>query len=172
MNVISLFNNQIPLIAIQMRAFKIDKFVSLSFVRVLDIFTPGDDDELEEYVEVDRAYWEKKTPESLKILEELFKDIQKSISNLSIKYNQQYLGTLENGKSNNFCMLFPQRRGNCRIGVVLKPSDVEAYRDKVEFSKYYERESRAYINLTSAELASKKELILEIIKLSHRNFSS
>jgi len=58
LNVISLFNGMIPLIAVQMSALKLDDHLGLVFTKVLDQMTLGlvDDDE-ETQEPTDRAYW-------------------------------------------------------------------------------------------------------------------
>ena len=59
LNVISLFNGAIPLVAIQMRAIKNEDQVGLFFTTVLDQMRLGlvdDDEEVQEIT--DRAYWE------------------------------------------------------------------------------------------------------------------
>ena len=61
MNVISLFNGFIPLIAIQMNALQMDENISLVFTTVLDQLTLGLVDEDEDFTDVtDRSYWEKR----------------------------------------------------------------------------------------------------------------
>src|SRR6266481_4671538 len=62
LNVISLFNGTIPLIAIQMQALRIGENVTLVFTTVMDELTRGliDEDEDAEAVPADRAYWENK----------------------------------------------------------------------------------------------------------------
>ncbi len=62
LNVISLFNGHIPIVAIQMSAFKINEnSIGLNFVKVLDetALQTYDDDENSQTM-VDRAYWENK----------------------------------------------------------------------------------------------------------------
>jgi hypothetical protein len=62
LNVISLFNGFIPLIAIQLSALRVGDAVSLVFTTVLDELTLGLVDEEEEAEPTDRAYWEKRGP--------------------------------------------------------------------------------------------------------------
>lgn len=57
MNVISLFNGAIPLIALQLSAYKVGNDISLAFTRVIDRVTPGSDEE-DVYEITDRNYWE------------------------------------------------------------------------------------------------------------------
>jgi len=73
-NVIRLLNRAVPIIAIQLSAFRFDDEVVLQFIRVLDIYDEvGGEPEEEEGAElVDRAYWEKKSrPESLAVVESI-----------------------------------------------------------------------------------------------------
>ena len=60
LNVISLFNGQLPLIAIQMQAIKVADHITLVFTTVMDELTRGlvDEDEDAAATPTDRAYWE------------------------------------------------------------------------------------------------------------------
>ena len=57
MNVISLFNGSIPLIALQLSAYKTGEDVALVFTKIIDRIDLGTDEE-EELVTTDRNYWE------------------------------------------------------------------------------------------------------------------
>jgi hypothetical protein len=61
LNVISLFNGTIPLIAIQMQALRIGENETLVFTTVMDEMSRGlvDEDEDAEAAPTDRAYWER-----------------------------------------------------------------------------------------------------------------
>jgi hypothetical protein len=62
LNVISLFNGTIPLIAIQMQGLRIGESVTLVFTTVMDELSRGlvDEDEDAAAAPTDRAYWEKR----------------------------------------------------------------------------------------------------------------
>jgi hypothetical protein len=60
LNVISLFNGTIPLIAVQMQALTVGSAFTLVFTKVLDEMIRGLVDEDEEAAPTDRAYWEQK----------------------------------------------------------------------------------------------------------------
>ncbi len=60
LNVVSLFNGTIPLIAIQMQALKVGENITLVFSTVMDELTRGLVDEDEDAAPTDRAYWEKR----------------------------------------------------------------------------------------------------------------
>jgi hypothetical protein len=78
MNVISLFNGTIPLIAIQMQAYKVGEHFTLIFTKVLDELPRGpvDQDEEAEAAPTDRKYWEedRASKETLQLTDELFSD--------------------------------------------------------------------------------------------------
>src|SRR6266699_2811335 len=73
-NVIALFNGSIPLVALQLNAFKVGTNVSLVFTKVLDELRLGPVDEDEEVQAVtDRAYCEKRaTKATLEMTDHLF----------------------------------------------------------------------------------------------------
>src|ERR1700731_3371633 len=73
-NVIRLLNRAVPMIAIQLSAFRFGDEIVLQFIRVLDIYDEiGGEPEEEAGAElVDREYWEKKSrPESLAVVESI-----------------------------------------------------------------------------------------------------
>lgn len=60
MNVISLFNGAIPLIALQLSAYKQGDNITLAFIKVLDrVFVANEDEE--QYVVADIKYWENRS---------------------------------------------------------------------------------------------------------------
>ena len=60
MNVISLFNGSIPLIALQLSAFKQDDDLALTFTKILDRVTYANEED-EQFEVTDRKYWETKS---------------------------------------------------------------------------------------------------------------
>lgn len=67
MNVISLFNGTIPLIAMQVSAFKNGDDISLVFTKVIDRVTlENDEDDIVE--PTDRNYWENRSTSKMLII--------------------------------------------------------------------------------------------------------
>ena len=62
LNVISLFNGFIPIIAIQVKALRIENTISLLFTTVVDEMALATEEE-DESIKVDRKYWEDKGSE-------------------------------------------------------------------------------------------------------------
>ena len=107
MNVISLFNGAIPLIALRLSAFQQGEDISLIFTKVLDRVTIDDEDIVPETT--DRNYWEKKsTPKMLKVVDSIFKDLHDIIGDYSLNYNKYYIGMVKDGLSKNFIAFRPK----------------------------------------------------------------
>ena len=109
MNVISLFNGHIPLIAIQIAAYKVGENISLTFTKVLDQMTLGTDEE-EQYEITDRKYWEtRSTAKMLKSVDNIFADISQLATGYELKYNKFYIGLVKDGIAKNFILFKPKK---------------------------------------------------------------
>ena len=109
MSVISLFNGAIPLIALQLSAYKQGESYSLAFTKVLDRVTYASEED-EQFEVTDRKYWENKsTPKMLKEMDSIFDDLQGIIGGYSLKYNKFYIGMTKDGISKNFLMFRPKK---------------------------------------------------------------
>ncbi len=111
LNVISLFNGHIPLIAIQMSALQWDGKVALVFTKVLDELRRGLVDEDEEaYEPADRPYWEKKASrDALGIADELLKTVKAIDPKFDLNYTKSYIGLAKEGRANNFVTFRPKK---------------------------------------------------------------
>ena len=124
LNVISLFNGVIPLMAIQMKAVQLGDTISLMFTTVLDQVRLGLVDEDEEVQEVtDRPYWEKRGSKStVAIADQLLEMVQSLDPRLELKYNKFYIGLARDGQPNNFVSFTPQKNA-LRVEARLQKSD-------------------------------------------------
>ena len=111
LNVISLFNGMIPLVAIKMSALKLNDNVGLVFTKVLDQMTLGlvdDDEEIQETT--DRSYWIKRGSEkTVAMCDQLLGTVQSLDSELELKYNKFYIGLAKNGQPCNFVVFRPKK---------------------------------------------------------------
>ena len=109
MNVISLFNGNIPLIAIQISAYKNGEDVSLVFTKVIDRITLGvEEDDIDEVT--DRNYWENRsTSKMMKNVDEIFKDLGELVEGYELKYNKFYVGLSKDGYVRNFISFQPKK---------------------------------------------------------------
>src|SRR5437588_10394480 len=112
LNVISLFNGFIPLVAIQMQGIKLGDQISLVFTTVLNQMPLGLVDEEEEVKETtDRSYWEQRASKaSLEMMDAVLTSIIKPIDpTLAVQYNKFYIGMGRNGQTNNFVVFRPKK---------------------------------------------------------------
>ena len=111
MNVISLFNGSIPLIALQLSAFQTGDDISLVFTKIIDRIDLGTDEE-EELVTTDRNYWvnTKSTKHMMKLVDSIYEDLGDLISGYELKYNKFYIGLAINGIAKNFMAFRPKKK--------------------------------------------------------------
>ena len=111
MNVISLFNGSIPLIALQLSAYKTGEDVSLVFTKIIDRIELGTDEE-EELVITDRNYWEndRSTKEMMKIVDSIYEDLGDLLVGYELKYNKFYIGLSIDGVSKNVLSFIPKKK--------------------------------------------------------------
>lgn len=110
MNVISLFNGAIPLIALQMSAYKQGDEISLAFTKVLDRINWASEED-DQYEITDRKYWEtNSTPKLLAEVDKIFESMKNDfISGYELKYNKFYIGMAKDGLAKNFLMFRPKK---------------------------------------------------------------
>jgi hypothetical protein len=82
LNVVSLFNGAVPLIAIQLQAFEVGDLITLVFTKVQDEMQCGlvDEDENAMSAPTKRAYWEKEkgTPKTVALMDRLFELVKET----------------------------------------------------------------------------------------------
>lgn len=128
LNVISLFNGHIPLIAIQMQAIRVSDSVSLVFTKVLDHVMLGDPEEDEGPAEVvDRGYWEaRSSKKTIEVVDVLLGHLRKKDPELSPRFNKRSIGMTKGGKSINFVKFYPKKVWLWLWLRVGKSEDIEA----------------------------------------------
>jgi hypothetical protein len=157
LNVISLFNRSIPLIALQVKAVNLgEDRVGLFFTRVLDTVTSFADDEDDEPKEdADRGYWEARaSKESLAALDAMLKVVQQFDASLQLNYRKPYIGLARNGKPDNFIIFKPQK-GALRIEprVARTPErDAAIEASGLDVLEYRVRWSRYLVKVAAADL--------------------
>jgi predicted transport protein len=171
LNVISLFNGFIPLVAIQMNAVKVGQHLSLVCTTVLGEMSLGLVEEDEEVREVtDRAYWEQRgTKETVAMADNLVEIIKTFAPDLELKYNKFYIGLAKNEQPNNFAIFRPQKNG-LRLEVRLSRSDeVEAKLSQkgLDVMDYDKRWGRYRIRLSIGDIKKHSEFLTEFLKSAY-----
>ncbi|MGG0847075.1 hypothetical protein [Peribacillus simplex] len=144
LNVISLFNSNIPLIAIQLSAVHIEEKIGLHFVKVLDetAFRFEEEEEVESPV-TDRAYWENRF-ETVGLVDQLFTILNENVDlNLTLRYTKSYIGIGQNNIANNF-VFFKPRKTYVLLHIKLNQSD-EIENEMEEFDIEYSHRGNFYL---------------------------
>lgn len=167
LNVISLFNGFIPLVALQMSAFKFEDKVSLIFTKVMDERSLGLVEEDEYAQEVDRSYWESRgTPATVKMADELLEIIKNFDNSLELKYNKFYIGLGRKGIPNNF-VIFRPRRNKLVVEIRLGKSDEiqnELEQSGIDLLDYNGRYGQYRVRLGKADIKKHEELLTKYFK--------
>jgi hypothetical protein len=171
LNVLSLFNGSIPIVAIQMNALRVDGKVGLHFTTVLDHVPRGLEGEDEETQEVtDRSYWEAKSNKKmLQTVDQLFSIVKSIDSSLELKYNKFYIGLGKQGVSSLFT-LFRPRKAFVRIEPKMEHSaDLEEKMNAagLDVMDYDSRWGRYRINLQPSDIEKHKSLLEEITRTAY-----
>jgi hypothetical protein len=108
LNVIQLFNGMIPLVALKMTAYKVGDDYALTFVKVLDELTYGDDEE--EPPATNRDYWESKaSKKTLLTTDELLRLVNQIEPKAKLRYNKHYIGLEVDDSPRNFVTFTPRK---------------------------------------------------------------
>lgn len=172
LNVISLFNGTIPLIALQMQAFKVAGKTTIVFTRVMDEMARGlvDEDEEAEAFPADRAYWEGKASKAtLGLVDQCLKMIQDLDNSIDLKYNKHYIGLGREGLPYNFVSFRPKKSTLTIEYKIPQSDDVDAIIDEAGLDKleYNARWSLYRLRLTPVDVKAKADTLAQLIKLAH-----
>lgn len=109
MNVVQLFNGAIPLIAIQVSAYKNGDDISLAFTKIIDRVSLANEDD-EDYEPTDRSYWEKRSTKSIMSnVDKIFTELGELTQGYEFKYNKFYIGMSKDGIVKNFIAFKPKK---------------------------------------------------------------
>ncbi len=172
LNVISLFNGVIPLIAIQMQVLSVGDRTTVVFTTVLDELARGfvDEDEDALAAPTDRAYWENRaTKVTVGLADEILELLRNLDPALNLKYNKFYIGIEKDGKPFNFVTFQPKKK---QINVAIKlPQCVEIDEkiDEVEIDtlEYGHRGGRYRLRLSKDDITTKSEVLSRLFRLAY-----
>lgn len=169
LNVISLFNGFIPLMAIQVTAIETPEGVGLQFTKVLDTVRLGYADEDEETAEpTDRNYWETKrgTKQTVSMADKVCEIAQAFAPSAELNYNKHYVGFTIDGKSMNIAVLRPRRSAlNAEIRLPQSEEIDQAIADaNLDILDYDKRWGAYRIKLSKKDIETHKELIGDLLK--------
>lgn len=168
LNVIGLFNGQIPLIALQMAAYQTSEGVALTFVKVLDQLELGLVDEDEQIQEVaDRAYWEQRaTKSTVQAVDELLGILKAVDPTIALKYNKYYIGLERDGRPDNFVIFRPKKK-QINIEIRLpktKTLDQQLESAEIDVLEYDTRWNRYRLRVDREEIAPHATLLTDVLR--------
>jgi hypothetical protein len=168
LNVISLFNGFIPLVALRMQAFVVNDGVGLIFTKVLDEVQLGLVDEDEDVQEpTDRGYWEEKgSPKTVSLADRVVEMIRTFAPGYELKFNKHYIGLARDGSPDNFVIMRPQRNA-LRVEPKLAKSDEMTRRVEeagIEVLAYDSRYGRYKIRLSADDIEKNQAMLIELMK--------
>ena len=175
LNIISLFNGNVPLIAIQMNALKFGDDIALIFTKVLDEMPLGLVDEDEEVSEVtDREYWLKRsTPEVVSLADEMLELIKKFAEGFELKYNKFYIGLAKDKQPNNFVIFIPRKK-DLNIAIKLPQSDdIQKIIDDAGLDDmgYDGKWGRYKVRVSKQDFKKAMDSLQEIMEKAYKNFN-
>ena len=177
LNVVSLFNGTIPLIAIQMQALKVGDYVTVVFTTVMDEMSRGyiDEDEDAESAPTDRAYWEKRgSKATVNLADQLLTIVKELDPSLELKYNKFYIGLSKEGQPYNFVSFRPKKN---QLNFELKLPQSDELDAKIEAAgldtlEYNKRWGLYRLRLTKDDIQSKTVLLKELARTAYERRSS
>lgn len=171
LNVISLFNGTIPLIAIQMQALNVGDSFTLVFTKVLDELKRGlvDQDEEDEATPTDRKYWEGQgSKETLQLTDELLSVVKQLNPALELKYNKFYIGLARNGRPDNFITFIARKKYVTVQPRMPRTDDVDSLISSsgIDALSYDRQWGRYRLNIDKETLKNQSPLIRQLFDLA------
>ena len=175
LNVISLFNGFIPLIAIQLSGVEVNGAFTLIATRVLDVLPLGTDEEEEDEV-VGRASWEQKySSEVLSLLDDVANMIKEVAPGIDPKYNKRHIGlAAPSGSARNF-VLFQPRKKHLLVRFRMAQDDALSSQlddSELDYIGYDNKRGRYQVRIVPSDLndAETRNLIDKLIKRAHEEY--
>jgi hypothetical protein len=175
LNIISLLNGFIPLVAIQLNAIQVADQITLIFTVVLDHRQGLAPEEEEEQEVTDRAYWEKRSSKTtVYMADEVLRLLKSLDQELELKYNKFYISVSKNNKPCNFVIFRPKKAS---LGVepkLKKAEEIEIMLDSagLDVLEYDTRNQRYRIHFSKNEIQKHERLLKELLGRAYREFSS
>ena len=176
LNVISLFNGFIPLIAIQMNAYKFGDDIGLVFTKILDEMPLGlvDEDEEKEIEQTttNRDFWNKKSSvETMQLTDKYLAIVNETGKNYELSYTKANIRLGANGQHLPFVLLKPRKKFFTLILKVSKSEDIDSIIENNDFDNLEYFRSRYRLRINKEDLTDKKEKLKELFLLAEKKYS-
>lgn len=169
LNVVNLFNQAIPLIAIQLSALDVDGKLTLTSTKVLDVALPAPEEDDEPGQATDRSYWlDKSSKPILKLTDDLLDVINNEGNAMVLNYNKYYIGLQRDGIADNFIDFRPRRK---HLIVELRIDQSDELDARIEDAgltliPYDTRWKKYRLQLVPGDLKANGGLLRELVRLA------
>ncbi len=173
LNIVSLLNGFIPLVAIQLNAIQVGNQIALISTIVLDhrhgLALEEDEKEI-----TDRIYWEKRSSKTtVNMVDDVVRLLKTLGQGLEIKYNKFYISFSKDNKPFNF-VIFRPKKTSLGIEPKLKKTDeMEIMLDStgLDVLEYDTRNQRYRIHFQKGEIQKHERLLKEMLGRAFREFN-
>jgi hypothetical protein len=178
LNVVSLFNGFIPLVAIQMKAFRFGDDIGLVFTKILDEMPLGLVDEDEEKdiqpIATTREFWIKKGfGDALPLADKLLEILNEIENSCQLKYTKINVRFIRNGQLIPYTRLRLRKQGHIvLILVVQKSEEIDALIENNDFDDigYTPKGTRYRIRISDEDFTNKREILKELILVAKKKY--
>jgi hypothetical protein len=132
-NVLRLLNRSVPMIAVQLGAFKLDEDnIALHCVTVLNVTEDAPEAYVAEEEQADRRHWEKKSDlASLAVMDKIVAAMRNAGYEVRLTYNKNHISLGSTG--NYYCFFHPRKGpGFCHFDVRLDPEERDEWLNKLQ----------------------------------------
>lgn len=169
LNVISLFNRAIPLIAIQLSALDVGGATTVHATKVLDLTNLPAEDEDAERETTDRTYWEKRGAKATLILADRLLAMIHQVtqdSAIALNYNKHYVGLAKHGIANNFIAMRPRKANLIGEFKIVKSEELSARLEDLGFDAlpYDNRWNKYRLRLTGDDFTNRADTLTDLIR--------
>jgi hypothetical protein len=171
LNVISLFNRAIPLVAIQLRALEVDGTLTIIATTVLDLVRLGTDEEDDPGQPTDRSHWITRSSQmTLEILDRMLELVNTVSPGTTLKYNKHYIGLNRSGVVDNYVVFRPRRENLIAEFRIPRSDEVTAMIEDsgIDSLEYFKRYGQYRMRLSSKDLDVHRELLLDLVRRASR----
>lgn len=169
-NVISLFNQHIPLIAVKMSGIEVGGKKSILFTKVLDHAKKIQEDEDAGIPETSRAYWEEKTSQaSMALVDEIIGAAKKIDPAIGPRFNKGSVPLKKGGQFWRFLTIYPKKKA-VKMSLPVSQSDqIEAQLTDadIDFEAYNPIRNRYLLTLAPDDLPKNSALLQSLIAMAY-----
>jgi len=170
LNVVSLFNGFIPIIAIQLQALEVGDSFTLVATRIVDVLTLATEEEDDAGGATTREDWETKASKaSLGIVDSVFTLLSEAgDSTINLKYNRHYVGLARSGVPDNYVIFRPRKAHVIAEFRVPKSESVSELLDEhgLDLLEYSTRWGRYRVRLTAADVTTHRDVIVHLAQIA------